>query len=82
MEKVFLGTFKSKAVIIYNNQISPLILMKKLESWGSYSNFQNRTEYGPFQMSATVMLNSIDRIKFNFSTAVVQRLKPSRATDV
>ena len=49
--KGILGTFKSKlALIIYHNQISPLILMKKLESLRLYSNFQNRAEYGPFQM--------------------------------
>ena len=31
---------------------------------------------------ATAVLNSIDPIKFNFSTVVVRRLKPSRATAV
>ena len=31
---------------------------------------------------ATAVLNSIDPIKFDFSTVVVRRLKPSRATAV
>ena len=31
---------------------------------------------------ATAVPNSIDRIKFDFSTEVVRRLKPSRATAV
>ena len=35
-----------------------------------------------FKHHATAMPNSIDRIKFDFNTAVAQRLKPSRATDV
>ena len=35
-----------------------------------------------FKCRATSVSNSIDRIKFDFSTAVVQRLKPSRATAV
>ena len=35
----------------------------------------------PFQTSCYVP-NSIDRIKFDFSTAVARRLKPSRATAV
>ena len=33
-----------------------------------------------FKRRATAALNAIDRIKFDFSTAVVRRLKPSRAT--
>ena len=33
-----------------------------------------------FKGRATAVLNSIDRIKFDFSTAVARRLKPSRAT--
>ena len=40
----------------------------------------NRT-LGPLQMSCYVP-NSIDRIKFDLSTAVARRLKPSRATAV
>ena len=35
-----------------------------------------------FKRRATVMPNSIDRIKFDFSTAVARHLKPSRATAV
>ena len=35
-----------------------------------------------FKHRATVMPNSIDRIKFDFSTAVVRCLKPSCATAV
>ena len=35
-----------------------------------------------FKRRATPVLNSIDRIKFDFSTAVARRLKPSRATAV
>ena len=35
-----------------------------------------------FKCRATAVSNSIDRIKFDFSTAVVRRLKPSRATAV
>ena len=35
-----------------------------------------------FERRATAVPNSIDRIKFDFSTAVVRRLKPSRATSV
>ena len=33
-----------------------------------------------FKRRAAAVLNSIDRIKFDFSTAVARRLKPSRAT--
>ena len=33
-----------------------------------------------FKRSATAAPNSIDRIKFDFGTAVARRLKPSRAT--
>ena len=33
-----------------------------------------------FKRRATAGPNSIDRIKFDFSTAVARRLKPSRAT--
>ena len=36
----------------------------------------------PFKRRATAVPNSIDRIKFDFSTAVARRLKPSRATAV
>ena len=35
-----------------------------------------------FKHRATTVPNSIDQIKFNFSTAVERRLKPSRATAV
>ena len=35
-----------------------------------------------FKRSATAVPNSIDRIKFDFSTAVARCLKPSRATAV
>ena len=35
-----------------------------------------------FKRRATAVPNSIDRIKFDFSTAVARRLKPIRATDV
>ena len=35
-----------------------------------------------FKRRATAVSNSIDRIKFDFSTAVAWRLKPSRATAV
>ena len=35
-----------------------------------------------FKRRATAVSNSIDRIKFDFSTAVARRLKPSRATAV
>ena len=35
-----------------------------------------------FKRRATPVSNSIDRIKFDFSTAVARRLKPSRATAV
>ena len=33
-----------------------------------------------FKRRATAVPNLIDRIKFDFSTAVARRLKPSRAT--
>ena len=33
-----------------------------------------------FKRRATALPNSIDRIKFDFSTALAERLKPSRAT--
>ena len=40
-----------------------------------------KTEYKAcFKHCATAVPNSIDQIKFDFSTAVVQRLKPSHAT--
>ena len=35
-----------------------------------------------FKRRATAVPNSVDRIKFDFSTAVTRRLKPSRATAV
>ena len=35
-----------------------------------------------FKRRATNVPNSIDEIKFDFSTAVARRLKPSRATAV
>ena len=35
-----------------------------------------------FKRRATAVPNTIDRIKFDFSTAVARRLKPSRATAV
>ena len=35
-----------------------------------------------FKRRATAVPNSIDRIKFDFSTAVARRLKPSRAIAV
>ena len=35
-----------------------------------------------FKRRATTVPNSIDRIKFDFSTSVARRLKPSRATAV
>ena len=35
---------------------------------------------GPFQKSCYCRANSTDRIKFDFSTAVARRLKPSRDT--
>ena len=35
---------------------------------------------GRFKRRATAVPNSIDRIKFDFSTAVARRLKPCRAT--
>ena len=35
-----------------------------------------------FKRGATAVPNLIDRIKFDFSTAVSRRLKPSRATAV
>ena len=35
-----------------------------------------------FKRRATAVPNSIDRIKFNLSTPVARRLKPSRATAV
>ena len=41
--------------------------------WDSKARFKRR---------ATAVPNSIDRIKFDFSTAVARRLKPSRATAV
>ena len=56
--------------------------MKKLESWVHTAIFKTGLSMAHFKCRATVMLNSIDQIKFNFSTAVVQRLKPSRATAV
>ena len=41
-----------------------------------------RAEFDQNKARATAVPNSIDRIKFDFSTAVVRRLKPSRATAV
>ena len=35
-----------------------------------------------FKRRITAVPNSIDRIKFDFSTAVTRRLKPNRATAV
>ena len=35
-----------------------------------------------FKRRATAVPNSIDRVKFDFSTAVARRLKPIRATAV
>ena len=41
-----------------------------------------RAEFDQNKASATAVPNSVDRIKFDFSTAVARRLKPSRATAV
>ena len=35
-----------------------------------------------FKRHATAVPNSVDRIKFDFSTAIARRLKPGRATAV
>ena len=44
-------------------------------------NLMSLCRSGPFfQRRATAVPNSIDRIKFDFSSAVARRLKPSRAT--
>ena len=43
-------------------------------------NYQWTTLKARFKRRATAVPNSIDRIKFDFSTAVARRLKPSRAT--
>ena len=42
----------------------------------------HRFSQAPFRSRATAVPNYIDRIKFDFSTAVARRLKPSRATAV
>ena len=43
---------------------------------------QARFDKARFKRCATAVPNSIPRIKFDFSTAVARRLKPSRATAV
>ena len=47
-------------------------------------NFNGQTQplQARLKRRATALPNSIDRIKFDFSTAVARRLKPSRATAV
>ena len=42
----------------------------------------DRTAKARFKRRATAVPNSIDRIKFDFSTALARRLKPSRAIAV
>ena len=44
--------------------------------------FSKELKLGPLQPLCYCRPNSIDRIKFDFSTAVARRLKPSRATAV
>ena len=46
----------------------------------STTRLSQRVYKACFKRRATAVPNSIDRIKFDFSTAVAQRLKPSRAT--
>ena len=45
-------------------------------------NHTYKTCKARFKRRATAVPNSIDRIKFDFSTALARRLKPSRATAV
>ena len=55
----------------------------KKSSWTyQRQNYQWTTLKARFKRRATAVPNSIDRIKFAFSAAVVRRLKPSRATAV
>ena len=59
---------------MYNNETEKIVENKlKLVRLKSKARFKRR---------ATAVPNSIDRIKFGFSTAVARRLKPSRATAV
>ena len=45
-------------------------------------NYSSNKTKAHVKRRATAVLNSIDQIKFDFSTAVARCLKPSRATDV
>ena len=49
---------------------------------GSFIEDAGERGLGPFQTSCYCRAELIDRIKFDFSTAVARRLKPSRATAV
>ena len=56
---------------------------KRVELWIDFWQLENplvRRAQARFKRRATAVPDSIDRIKFDFSTAVERRLKPSRAT--
>ena len=48
----------------------------------SVNTFDTEADKARFKRRATAVPNSIDRIKFDFSTALARRLKSSRATAV
>ena len=58
---------------VLQDRISVIIQVSIDWSKGPFARFQRR---------ATAVPNSVDRIKFDFYTAVTRRLKPSRATAV
>ena len=57
------------------------MLKLKLGHWLDWVFYEVDTQ-ARFKLRATTVPNSIDRIKFDFSTLVARRLKPSRATAV
>ena len=58
------------------------ILSKFAKRAARYNEFGYKTSKAVFKRRATAVPNSFDRIKFDYSTAVARRLKPSRATAV
>ena len=88
---VAINTYKPIEISIYLNKLQCLQLArdcdsglkKKCPSSGSINHCPyKRSRKARFKRRATAVPNSIDRIKFDLSTAVARRLKPSRATAV
>ena len=72
------------AVCIVNVIQNNVVHHAQLRYWSPEKRNQirvaTRVSQARFKRRATAVPNSIDRIKFDLSTALARRLKPSRAT--